>query len=64
MRDDLLAYGSTKPDGTFAIDWIAKQRDFWDDKVQVYARFVGTENYTSSKSDVYPMNVLWYAKRK
>ena len=64
LRDDLLAFGPTKPDGTFAIDWIAKQRDFWDDKVQVYAHFVGTPNYTASKSKVYPMRVLWYARRK
>lgn len=64
LRDDLLAFGPTNPDGTFSIDWIAKQRDFWDDKIQVYARFVGTDNYSSSRSKVYPMKVLWYAKRK
>ncbi|MBN1357428.1 YegP family protein [Candidatus Bathyarchaeota archaeon] len=64
LRDDLLAFGQTEPDGTFAIDWTAKQKDFWDDKVQVYARFVGTDNYTHSRSDVYHMKVLWYAKRK
>ena len=64
LQDDLLAFGPTNPDGTFSIDWIAKQRDFWDDKIQVYARFVGTDNYSSSRSKVYPMRVLWYAKRK
>ena len=64
LSDDLLAFGPTNPDGTFSIDWTAKQRDFWDDKIQVYARFVGTSNYSSSRSKVYPMKVLWYAKRK
>ena len=64
LSDDLLAFGPTNPDGTFSIDWTAKQRDFWDDKIQVYARFVGTSNYSSSRSKVYPMKVLWHAKRK
>ena len=64
LSDDLLAFGPTNPDGTFSIDWIAKQRDFWDDKIKVYARFVGTSNYSSSRSKVHPMKVLWYAKRK
>ena len=64
MRDDLLASGATNNDGTFAIDWIAKQKDFWDDKIHVYARFKGTENYSPTKSDVHRMRVLWYARRK
>ena len=61
MRDDFLASGATNNDGTFAINWEAKQRDFWDDKVQVYARFKGTENYKPAKSDNQQMKVLWYA---
>jgi uncharacterized protein YegP (UPF0339 family) len=64
MRDDLLVSGATNNDGTYAIDWVAKQKDFWDDKIQVYALFKGTENYKPSKSDVHKMQVLWYAKRK
>lgn len=64
MRDDLLASGATNNDGTFAINWVAKQMDFWDDKVQVYARFRGTENYRPTKSDVQHMKVLWYARKK
>jgi uncharacterized protein YegP (UPF0339 family) len=64
MRDDLLASGATNNDGKFAINWVAKQKDFWDDKVQIYARFKGTDNYNPSKSDAHHMKVLWYAKRK
>ena len=64
MRDDLLVSGATNNDGTFAIDWVAKQKDFWDDKIQVYASFKGTENYRPSKSDVKHSKVLWYARRK
>jgi len=64
LRDDFLASGQTNPDGTFSIDWMAKQRDFWDDKVQVYAQFIGTENYLPTKSQIYPMRILWYARPK
>ena len=64
MRDDLLAFGQTKPDGTFGIDWIAKQKDFWDDKIQVYAKFVGTQNYGPSQSDTHKVRVMWYARKK
>ena len=64
MRDDLLVSGATNNDGTFAIDWVAKQKDFWDDKIQVYASFKGTENYKPSKSVVQNSKVRWYVKRK
>jgi len=62
MRDDLLVSGATNNDGTFAISWVAKQRDFWDDKIQVYAKFKGTKNYVPAKSEVQKMRVLWYAR--
>ena len=62
MRDDLLAFGQTNPDGSFAIDWTAKQKDFWDDKIQVYAKFIGTTNYSPSQSEVHKMRILWYAR--
>jgi uncharacterized protein YegP (UPF0339 family) len=64
LRDDLLVSGATNNDGTFAIDWVAKQKDFWDSKLQIYAEFKGTENYRRSKSEVQNMKVIWYAKRK
>jgi uncharacterized protein YegP (UPF0339 family) len=62
MKDDLLASGATNNDGTFGIDWLAKQKDFWDDTIEVYARFKGTPNYKPAKSDVKKMRVIWYAK--
>lgn len=64
LRDDFLVSGATNNDGTFAINWTAKQRDFWDNKIQVYAVFKGTENYNPSKSEVQQMKVIWYAKKK
>ena len=41
LKDDLLVSGATNNDGTFAIDWLAKQKDFWDNKLQIYAEFKG-----------------------
>ncbi len=64
LRDDLLASGATNNDGTYSINWEATQRDFWDNKIQIYANFKGTENYKPAKSDVHHMKVMWYAKRK
>ena len=64
LRDDLLVSGATNNDGTYAINWTAKQRDFWDDKIQVYASFKGIENYKPAKSDVKHSKVLWHAKKK
>ncbi|MEJ2240770.1 MAG: YegP family protein [Candidatus Bathyarchaeota archaeon] len=64
LRDDLLASGATNNDGTYSINWEATQRDFWDNKIQVYASFKGTENYKPAKSDLHHMKVIWYAKRK
>ena len=57
MRDDLLVSGATNNDGTFGIDWVAKQKDFWDDQIQVYALFKGTENYNPAKSDIKHLKV-------
>ncbi|MEJ2271041.1 MAG: DUF1508 domain-containing protein [Candidatus Bathyarchaeota archaeon] len=64
LRDDLLVTGATNNDGTFSINWNATQRDFWDNKIQIYASFKGTENYKPARSDVHHMKVIWYAKRK
>jgi uncharacterized protein YegP (UPF0339 family) len=64
LRDDLLVSGATNNDGSFAISWVAKQRDFWDNKMQVYASFKGTENYKPAMSEVQHMKVIWYARKK
>jgi len=39
MTDDFLASGSTANDGSFSVDWLAKKMDWWDDTVEVYARY-------------------------
>jgi uncharacterized protein YegP (UPF0339 family) len=64
MGDDVLVSGMTNKDGNFKIDWKAKQQDWWDDSVEVYARFEGTERYNPSQTDPYRIRVLFYLKKK
>jgi uncharacterized protein YegP (UPF0339 family) len=64
MSDDLLVSGTTNKDGNFKIDWKAKQQDWWDDSVEVYARFEGNEKYNPSQTDTYRIRVLFYLKKK
>jgi uncharacterized protein YegP (UPF0339 family) len=64
MGDDVLVSGMTSKDGNFNIDWKAKQQDWWDDSVEVYARFEGDENHNPSQTDLYRIRVLFYLKKK
>ena len=64
MSDDVLVSGMTNKDGNFKIDWKAKQQDWWDDSVEVYARFEGTEKHNPSQTDPYRIRVLFYLKKK
>lgn len=59
MIDDLLASGTTKSDGTFAVEWKAKEMDWFDTvekinpDVEVYAKFKGNTSYKPSESKKY-----------
>jgi len=64
MGDDLFVAGKTNKDGDFKIDWKAKQQDWWDDSVEVYARFTGDEKYKPSQTGIYRIRVLVHLKRK
>ncbi|MCW4034710.1 MAG: DUF1508 domain-containing protein [Candidatus Bathyarchaeota archaeon] len=64
MGDDVLVSGMTKGDGTYSIDWKAKQQDWWDDSVEVYAWFAGNENYTASKTEPRKIRVLIHLRNK
>jgi len=64
MGDDVLVSAITNKDGTFSIDWKAKQQDWWDDSVEVYARFEGDEKHNPSHTDTYRIRVLFYLKKK
>ncbi|MGD9131124.1 MAG: YegP family protein [Candidatus Bathyarchaeota archaeon] len=64
MGNDVLVSGMTNKDGDFSIDWKAKQQDWWDDSVEVFARFGGNEKYNPSQTDTYRIRVLFYLRKK
>ena len=64
MSDDVIVKGMTGKDGTFKIDWKAKQLDWWDDSVELYGKFEGTEEYQPSVSPLYKIRVLFYLGKK
>ncbi len=64
MGNDVLVSGMTNKDGNFSIDWKAKQQDWWDDSVEVFARFEGDEKYNPSQTDTYRIRVLFYLRKK
>lgn len=64
MRDVVLATGLTDKKGNFKIDWKAKQQDWWDDSVEIYPKFEGTENYHPCRGPLYKIRVLFYLGKK
>ena len=58
MRDDVLISGVTGKDGSFNINWKSYQQDWWDDSVEIYARFKGTEDYKPIRSANYRIRVI------
>lgn len=58
MGDDVLTSGVTGKDGSFNINWKSYQQDWWDDSVEIYARFKGTENYKQIRSANYRIRVV------
>jgi small conductance mechanosensitive channel len=56
-RDDSLASGVTGADGSFAISWMAKKTDTFDNTVEIYARFDGDREYRCTKSRVFTVTV-------
>lgn len=56
-KDDYMASGNTRKDGTFDIEWNAKKMDFWDNTVEVYAMFEGTGSLKPSRSNQYVISV-------
>lgn len=59
MVDDFLVSGTTKNDGSFSIDWLAKKLDWWDDTVEVYARYKekGSRRLIPIHSETYVIKV-------
>ena len=55
--DDPIESGESDEDGSFKIEWIAKQIDRWDKTVEIYAKFEGDENHRSSESKKHVINL-------
>ncbi|MDG6223847.1 MAG: DUF1508 domain-containing protein [Candidatus Bathyarchaeota archaeon] len=62
--DSVLTSGVTDTDGYFSIQWKATQLDWWDDTVEIYAKFSGKGNCKPTRSANYQIQVQWYAKKK
>jgi uncharacterized protein YegP (UPF0339 family) len=58
MGDRVLVSGVTGEDGSFNIKWKSYQADWWDDTVEVYAKFSGTEKHKPSRSANYRIRVV------
>ena len=58
LADKVLASGETGKGGSFNINGKSYQADFWDDSVEVYAKFVGKENCRPSRSAYYKIRVV------
>jgi len=58
MGDKVLISGETVKDGSFNITWKAYQQDWWDDSVEIFARFKGTEKYKPVRSANYRIRVV------
>ena len=55
--DDPIESGESDEDGSFKIEWIAKQIDRFDNTIEVYAKFEGDENHRSTESKKYVINL-------
>jgi uncharacterized protein YegP (UPF0339 family) len=58
MSDNVLTSGVTSKDGSFNINWKSYQQDWWDDSVEIYAQFKGTEKYKPVRSANYRIRVV------
>jgi len=56
-RDDLLASGTTESEGVFNIKWIAQKTDPLDNTAEICAMFEGSEEYQSSKSKQFVVEI-------
>jgi uncharacterized protein YegP (UPF0339 family) len=57
MSDDHIATGLTKQDGIFEIAWEAREMDWWDDSVEVYAKYEGSDTHLPARSKLYTFRV-------
>ena len=58
LKETPLASGKTSILGGFNIDWIVKKMDWWDDSIEVLARFDGEDNLKGSYSKKLSFHVI------
>jgi len=58
MDDDYLVSGNTRSDGTFSMGWRAKKMDWWDNTLEIYAKFEGSTSLKPSRSNQYRLVVV------
>ena len=56
-RDDLLATGTTQADGSFAIQWVARKTDAFDNTAEIRAKFDGDDDNRCSVSKQHVVTV-------
>jgi uncharacterized protein YegP (UPF0339 family) len=57
LNDEWLSDGGTREDGSFSIDWKARQVDWWESTTEVYARFYKNIHAKPSKSKIYKIKI-------
>lgn len=57
LKPTHLGSGTTNLNGDFAIKWTAKKMDWWDDSVEVYANFEGTQSLKPSTSEKHSISI-------
>jgi len=51
LKEAPIATGDTNSLGDFKIEWLAKKMDWWDNSIEVYAKFEGAVTLKSSSSE-------------
>jgi uncharacterized protein YegP (UPF0339 family) len=57
LNDTWLADGGTREDGSFSIDWKARQVDWWESTTEIYAMFYKNIHAKPSKSQIYKIKI-------
>lgn len=51
LKETPIAAGNTNQLGDFKIEWLAKKMDWWDNSVEIYAKFEGATALKPSRSE-------------
>lgn len=57
-EDEILATTTTNANGMFSSSWYAKNTDFWDSTIEVYAIYEGSYEVQKSKTGIYNLLII------